>query len=88
MPGTTANFSIRLPEETKDKIDALARALGRPRNYLIAEAVERYIAEESWQLAEIQAGIAEDDAGLGIPHDEVMRDVYARIDQIEQQRPS
>jgi predicted DNA-binding protein len=24
MPGTTANFSIRLPEETKDNIDALA----------------------------------------------------------------
>ena len=53
MPATTANFSIRLPQETKDKIDTLARAMGRPRNYLIAEAIERYIQQESWQIAEI-----------------------------------
>ncbi len=88
MATTTANFSVRLPEATKEKVDALAKAMGRPRNYLIAEAVERYIAEESWQIAEIQAGIAEDDAGLGIPHDEVMRDVYDAVDQAESTRSS
>jgi predicted transcriptional regulator len=88
MPATTANFSIRLPQETKDKIDTLARAMGRPRNYLIAEAIERYIQEESWQIAEIQAGIAEDDAGLSVPHDEVMRDAYEVIRQAEEGRPS
>jgi predicted transcriptional regulator len=88
MPATTANFSIRLPQETKDKIDTLARAMGRPRNYLIAEAIERYIQEESWQIAEIQAGIAEDDAGLGVPHEEVMRDAYEVIRQAEEGRPS
>jgi predicted transcriptional regulator len=88
MPATTANFSIRLPQETKDKIDTLARAMGRPRNYLIAEAIERYIQEESWQIAEIQAGIAEDDAGLGIPHEEVMQDAYEVIRQAEERRSS
>jgi predicted transcriptional regulator len=88
MPATTANFSIRLPQETKDKIDTLARAMGRPRNYLIAEAIERYIQEESWQIAEIQAGIAEDDAGLSVPQDEVMRDAYEVIRQAEEGRPS
>ena len=88
MPATTANFSIRLPQETKDKIDTLARAMGRPRNYLIAEAIERYIQEESWQIAEIQAGIAEDDAGLGVLHEEVMRDAYEVIRQAEEGRAS
>ena len=88
MPATTANFSIRLPRETKDKIDTLARAMGRPRNYLIAEAIERYIQEESWQIAEIQAGIAEDDAGLGVPHEEVMRGAYEVIGQAEEGRSS
>jgi predicted transcriptional regulator len=88
MSTTTANFSIRLPQETKDKIDSLARAMGRPRNYLIAEAIERYIQEESWQIAEIQAGIAEDDAGLAVPHEEVMRDAYEVIRQAEEGRPS
>ena len=88
MPATTANFSIRLPQETKAKIDTLARAMGRPRNYLIAEAIERYIQEESWQIAEIQAGIAEDDAGLSVPHEEVMRDAYEVIHQAEEGRSS
>jgi predicted transcriptional regulator len=88
MSTTTANFSIRLPQETKDKLDNLARALGRPRNYLIAEAIERYLQEESWQIAEIQAGIAEDDAGLGVPHEEVMRDAYEVIRQAEEGRSS
>ncbi len=83
MSGSMGNLSIRLPEETKDKIDALARALGRSRNYLITEAVERYIAEESRQLAEIQAGSAEDDAGMNVPHAEVMRDAYTLINQVE-----
>lgn len=88
MAGTTANFSIRLSEETKVKVDALAKVLGRPRNYVIAEAVERYITEESWQLGEIQAGIAEDDAGLGIAHNDVMRDAYALIERAEREQSS
>jgi len=88
MPVTTANFSVRLPEETKEKIDALARALGRPRNYVIAEAVERYIAEEAWQIEEIQAAIAEDDANLVVPHEDVMRAAYDAIDEIEKRRVS
>ena len=88
MPTTTANFSIRLPEATKEKIDALAKELGRPRNYLIVEAVERYIEEEAWQLAEIRAGLAEDDADVGIPHDDVMRDAYDLIRQAEERRSS
>ncbi len=88
MPATTANFSVRLPEETKEKIDALARALGRPRNYVIAEAVERYIKEEAWQIEEIQAAIAEDEADLVVPHDDVMRAAYDAIDEIEKRRVS
>lgn len=88
MPGTTANFSIRLSEETRSKIDTLAQAVGRPRNYLITEAIERYIEEESWQIGEIQAGIAEDDAGLGVPHDEVFHDAYETIRQADERRSS
>ncbi len=88
MPATTANFSVRLPKETKEKIDALARALGRPRNYVIVEAVERYIAEEAWQIEEIQAGIIEDDADLVVPHDDAMRAAYDAISAIEKRRAS
>jgi predicted transcriptional regulator len=85
---TTANFSIRIPAETKEKLDALAAVVGRPRNYLIAEALERYIASESWQLEEIQAGLDEDEAGLGVPHEQVMADVEEVLRAAEARRTS
>ena len=80
MASNTANFSIRLPDETKDRIEALAKALGRPRNYVITEAIERYLQEESWQLAEIQAALEEDAADQALPHEDVLSDAYAAID--------
>ncbi len=88
MAITTARIGVRIDVEIKDKIDSLAKVLGRPRNYLIAEAIKRYIEEDTWQIAEIEAGIAEDDAGLHVPHEEVLRDAYAAIEAAETRRSS
>jgi predicted transcriptional regulator len=79
MSSTTANFSIRLPIETKEKLDALAQAVNRPRNYLIVEAIERYVEVEAWQVGQILAGLEEIHAGKTVPHEEVMEDVLETI---------
>jgi RHH-type rel operon transcriptional repressor/antitoxin RelB len=88
MPSPTANFSIRLPIETREKLDALAKAVNRPRNYLIVEAIERYVEVEAWQVAQILAGLAELDAGEGIPHEQVMREMEEVIRQAVDRRES
>ena len=44
-------------------MDALAEATGRSRNHLVNEALKRYLDEERWQLAKIEEGINEADAG-------------------------
>lgn len=76
----TTNIPIRIDEEYKEQLDALASATGRSRNHHLAEAVRRYLAEESWQVAKIRQGLAEADAGLGYDQDEVaaeMRQIVA-----------
>ncbi|MCA1599869.1 MAG: ribbon-helix-helix protein, CopG family [Chloroflexi bacterium] len=66
----TSTFSIRLDEGRKARMDSLARATGRSRNYHFLAAVDDYLAEHEWELAEIEAGIREDDAGDIVSHEE------------------
>jgi len=42
--------------------EALAKASRRSSSFLAAEAIENYIAAESWQLAEIEAGVKDFEA--------------------------
>lgn len=56
-------FTVRLPDEVADKLDQLAEKLDRSRSYMAARAIEDFIAREEWQLAEIEAGVAEADRG-------------------------
>lgn len=56
-------FTVRLPDEVADKLDQLAEKLDRSRSYMAVRAIEDFIAREEWQLAEIEAGVAEADRG-------------------------
>ncbi len=52
-------FTVRILEETSDKLDELAVKMDRSRSFLAAKAIEEFVAREAWQLAEIEAGLAE-----------------------------
>jgi predicted transcriptional regulator len=43
----------------------------RSRSFLAAEAIENYVAAESWQLTEIEAGVKDLDANRTVDHDAV-----------------
>jgi RHH-type rel operon transcriptional repressor/antitoxin RelB len=38
-------ISIRLPKDLSDDLDKLAKAIDRPKTYLVREAIETYIKE-------------------------------------------
>jgi len=57
------NFSIRTDTEKLDEIDRLARSQNRSRNFLVNEAIDRYLAEERQWMDKIQAGLAAAEAG-------------------------
>jgi predicted transcriptional regulator len=64
-------FTVRVPDETAEKLDRLAEKLARSRSYVAARAIEDFVAREAWQLAEIEAGLAEAERGVFATPDDV-----------------
>jgi len=60
-PRTT--LAIRLPASLKAELGVLARTTGRTRNAMLEEAIRRLTAVERWQIADIEAGLREAEAG-------------------------
>ncbi|WP_036241144.1 MULTISPECIES: CopG family ribbon-helix-helix protein [Mesorhizobium] len=56
-------FTVRVPDETANRLDQLAEKLDRSRSYVAAQAIEDFVTREEWQLAEIEAGLAEAERG-------------------------
>lgn len=66
-------LSIRIDADTKLRLDNLAKRTVRSKSFLAAEAITAYVKAEEWQLGEIQAGIADADAGRTMSHDKVSK---------------
>jgi predicted transcriptional regulator len=58
---STTTFSIRLDEETKERIENLAKSTARSRAFLINEALKEYLDINEWQIAEIKQAIEDAD---------------------------
>ncbi|MGJ4905423.1 CopG family ribbon-helix-helix protein [Bradyrhizobium sp. HKCCYLS2058] len=58
-----AAFTVRVSDATSAKLDELAERLGRPRSEVAAGAIEEFVHRQAWQLAEIEAGLAEAEQG-------------------------
>jgi predicted transcriptional regulator len=69
----TETLSIRIDRETKKRLDALAKRSRRSKSFLAAEAIAAYVESEEWQLGELQAGIAELDAGQAVSQDKASK---------------
>lgn len=64
-------FTVRLTDETAARLDQLAQKQDRSRAYMAARAIEDFVAREEWQLAEIEAGLAEAESGQFASADDV-----------------
>jgi predicted transcriptional regulator len=56
-------ITIRISDDTAERLDQLARKLDRSQATMAEQAIEDFIVREEWQIAEIEAGLAEADAG-------------------------
>lgn len=56
-------FTVRIPDAIAEQLDQLATKLDRSRAYVAAQAIEDFVEREAWQLAEIEAGLAEANRG-------------------------
>ncbi len=56
-------FTVSLDDEVDLRLEQLAQTTQRSKALLVQEAVKAYLGHEDWQLAEIQAALAEAEAG-------------------------
>lgn len=63
--------TTRIDEETQSRLDQLAKATDRSRSWLMADAIRRYVEEEGWQVAAIEEGVRQADAGDFATEDEI-----------------
>ncbi len=69
----TAVLTLRLTKEMKSRLDQLAQITRRSKSFLAAEAIERYLDTEAWQILEIEQALREADAGDFASEEEVRR---------------
>jgi predicted transcriptional regulator len=55
--------SIRLSDEARAKLAALAEATGRSQSWLLHDAINRYLEDEAWQVQAIEEGLQDAEAG-------------------------
>jgi predicted transcriptional regulator len=72
-------FTVRIPPEKQQQLDALAQALDRSRNWVVSAAIDQYLDVQVWQTEQIQHGIEEADRGELVPHADVMAAARAKI---------
>ncbi|MBU0965017.1 MAG: ribbon-helix-helix protein, CopG family [Proteobacteria bacterium] len=51
--------TIRIEDETLDRIDSMAKSLSRSRSWIINQAIERFLSNEEWFVREVEAGLDE-----------------------------
>lgn len=79
MAGST--ITVRTNPEISAKIAALAQVMDRSRNWVIEEALKQYIETQAWQIEGIQQAQASLARGEGIPFEDVMDEMDARMEE-------
>lgn len=59
----TSVLTFTVSTKTKDLLEKLAEDTDRSESMMAAEAIERYLEVEDWQVKEIKQAIIEADAG-------------------------
>ena len=67
----SATLSVRLRPETKKRLAKLAKTSGRSSNFLIADAVEVYVADQEAMLAEVRQAERQTNSGHYIRHEDM-----------------
>ena len=71
--------TVRLDENLVSRVDGLAREMKRSRNWVIQEAVERFVDYEQWFIDQVQAGREAAAGDNTIPHEQVMDEIREEV---------
>jgi predicted transcriptional regulator len=74
--------SITLDEQTRERLDRVAKAYERKRSWIIARAIQEYLDREEAFARAVEAGIESAGRGELIAHEDVMAEMDALIDEL------
>ena len=57
-----AHITVRVQPALRERIERLAGALGRPKSYVIENALASYLDSNEWQVAAVREAVAEADS--------------------------
>jgi predicted transcriptional regulator len=77
----TRQVTFRIDPAKVEQLEQIAKSLDRDRSYVLNEAIDNYIELHRWQLAEIEAGIADEEAGRTYSTDQVREHIHSYIDE-------
>jgi len=63
--------SVRLDNETLERVGRMAEAMDRPRAWLMAHAIRKFVEQEEWFIREVEHGIEAADDGRLKAHADV-----------------
>jgi predicted transcriptional regulator len=67
----TAPVTIDFDEETLIALGGFAASMGLSRSELIKLALKEWLTAQTWNIAEIEAGLAEADRCMSAAHEEI-----------------
>jgi predicted transcriptional regulator len=59
----TRTINVRVPVGVYQQLELLAKATARTKSFVTLEALSSYLETQSWQVKDIEAGIADADRG-------------------------
>jgi len=76
-------MTIKLPDETRNRLNLLAKATKHSRVYLATRAIEDYLDVQEWQVQAIREAIQEADSpGARFrDHDEVLNHIEKMVEK-------
>ncbi len=69
--GPTETLAFRVAREKAEILKRLARSTERDKSWHLEKALDEYLVNQAWQIAAIEEGLADAEAGRMVPHDEV-----------------
>ena len=75
----TQPFTVRTNVETIKRLDAIGKATDRSRNYIVNQALDRFVTEEAAFIAEVEAGRKDFKEGRKVSHEAVFRKLRTKI---------
>lgn len=71
--------TIRIDDTVLGRVDSLAKSMSRSRNWVIQQAVDRYLDYEEWFVHQVEQGLDEVKRGKTLSHDEVMAEIRKKV---------